>query len=245
MTLLVGFILAGFLSTKAASPTPATSCLPPARRPVALRASIEEGRNSSSQTRTAGSVLVLDVGQQRVIAEYPVAKGLGGSCPPSRGGTWLAIDPVENVFLVLEENKDALPGRRPPSGSARPGEALSSQPMDSDVCGLPTGAGLDLVLKGSAFRPGARSARHLVLAPFDRASVQSARNAPGFRDEAILLVADAFGGQLAIIDVSSGEVRSTHTLPAHNIRGLALTPDSDAVLLAHQELQSGRSCHPG
>src|SRR5262249_51681079 len=51
-----------------------------------------------------------------------------------------------------------------------------------------------------------------------------------------LVVADSFGGRLAVVDVGRGDVESLRTLPAHNIRGLALSSDGNRVLLAHQVL---------
>jgi mono/diheme cytochrome c family protein len=54
-----------------------------------------------------------------------------------------------------------------------------------------------------------------------------------------LLVADAFGGKLAVVDVKTRRVDKVHSLPAHNIRGLALLPasaDGPRLLLAHQML---------
>src|SRR5205814_2245647 len=38
------------------------------------------------------------------------------------------------------------------------------------------------------------------------------------RDGAKVIVADAFGGRLAVVDVRRGEVESVRVLPAHNIR---------------------------
>jgi cytochrome c peroxidase len=51
-----------------------------------------------------------------------------------------------------------------------------------------------------------------------------------------LLVADSFGGQLAIIDLERFSLDGVRQLPAHNIRGLALSPDGKKVLIAHQIL---------
>lgn len=233
VSLLVGFILAGSLSTEAASPTPATSRLPPARRPVALRFN-RGGTQLFIANQNSGSVSILDVGQQRVIAEYPVARGLVDLVPLPEGGTWLAIDPAENALLVLEENKDALPvvARNPVAHD--PVKLVVT--ADGLRCIVASRLGRALTLFSKVQLPAGErgqdtwSSLRSIELPF------SPREMLLVRDGAILLVADAFGGQLAIIDVPSGELRSTHTLPAHNIRGLALTPDSDAVLLAHQEL---------
>src|SRR5262249_26452953 len=40
----------------------------------------------------------------------------------------------------------------------------------------------------------------------------------------------------ALVDAASGKLLSVRTLPGHNIRGLCLSPDGKAVLLAHQLL---------
>ncbi|MCG8585856.1 MAG: hypothetical protein MI757_14205 [Pirellulales bacterium] len=55
-------------------------------------------------------------------------------------------------------------------------------------------------------------------------------------DDSRLLVADAFGGRLAVIDLESHKVSVLHSLPAQNIRGLALSPDGSRVFITHQLL---------
>jgi hypothetical protein len=62
-----------------------------------------------------------------------------------------------------------------------------------------------------------------------------------FLDERFLLVADAHGGELAVVDVQAGKLRSHQTLPGHNIRGLALTPDGKSVVFTHQILNVAAS----
>jgi cytochrome c peroxidase len=49
-------------------------------------------------------------------------------------------------------------------------------------------------------------------------------------------VADAFGGKLAVVDARTGSLRAVRSLPVHNIRGLATTPDGRYLVLAHQSL---------
>src|SRR5205807_2394110 len=51
-----------------------------------------------------------------------------------------------------------------------------------------------------------------------------------------LIVADSFGGRLAVVDVARGEVESVRLLPGHNIRGLAVSADGKELLVAHQVL---------
>ena len=51
-----------------------------------------------------------------------------------------------------------------------------------------------------------------------------------------MVVADSFGGRLAVVDSGRGSVESVRPLPAHNIRGLALSRDQKSVLIAHQQI---------
>lgn len=49
-----------------------------------------------------------------------------------------------------------------------------------------------------------------------------------------MIVADAFGGRLAVLELSPLRVATLQKVPGHNIRGLALSPDGDRLLLAQQ-----------
>jgi DNA-binding beta-propeller fold protein YncE len=55
-------------------------------------------------------------------------------------------------------------------------------------------------------------------------------------DERNCLVADAFGGKLAVVDFRAGVVRSVFEINGHNIRGMSLDADGQAVVLTHQIL---------
>jgi cytochrome c peroxidase len=55
-------------------------------------------------------------------------------------------------------------------------------------------------------------------------------------DDTKLIVADAFGGRLAVVDLARGEVDSVRTLPANNIRGLTLSTGGKDLLVSHQVL---------
>src|SRR5262249_31171464 len=48
-----------------------------------------------------------------------------------------------------------------------------------------------------------------------------------------VVVADAFGGHLAVVDVAAGRVVAVHELTGHNLRGLALSADGKQLLVAH------------
>ena len=58
-----------------------------------------------------------------------------------------------------------------------------------------------------------------------------------FLSNAELIVGDAFGSRLAMLDPrASSAVLSNATIPGHNIRGLAIEPDTGRLMVAHQLL---------
>jgi hypothetical protein len=51
-----------------------------------------------------------------------------------------------------------------------------------------------------------------------------------------VVVADAFGGHMAVVDASAGRLLLVHSLKGHNLRGLALSADGKRLLVSHQIL---------
>src|SRR5262249_39122635 len=73
----------------------------------------------------------------------------------------------------------------------------------------------------------------------DKASVAKAIDLPFAPREQVVVsekvvVADSFGGRLAVVDERKGIVESVRTFPGHNVRGLAL--DDKQLLIAPQVL---------
>lgn len=60
-------------------------------------------------------------------------------------------------------------------------------------------------------------------------------------DERHLLVADAYGGRLAVIDALEGQLKYQHLIPGHNISGLVLSPEGDRLHLTQQILHRSAS----
>jgi YVTN family beta-propeller protein len=52
----------------------------------------------------------------------------------------------------------------------------------------------------------------------------------------VFVVADAYGGRIGVVDLSRDVPISVRTIPAHNIRGLSITPDGRSMVVAHQSL---------
>ncbi len=99
--------------------------------------------------------------------------------------------------------------------------------------------GFPLVAAADVRRPVARGPED----PHPRLSINGSLDLPFcpralafFPEGSRLVVADAFGGQLAVVQTKPLAIESVRSLPAHNIRGLAFTPDGRTLVLAHQVL---------
>ena len=55
-------------------------------------------------------------------------------------------------------------------------------------------------------------------------------------DGKTLLAADAFGSRIAVVETDTASIARVERIRGHNIRGLAVSNDSERVLVAHQEL---------
>jgi YVTN family beta-propeller protein len=181
----------------------------------------------------SGSLSVIDPRAAAVVAETGVGRGLSDVAPLPDGRHLLAVDRAGDA-LVLVDTRGGLArvvGRRTVSpdpvsvlvlaGGVRCAVAsLGSRRVTfleltrSDSDGPPTlevGRTLDL-----PFRP---------------------RNMADVRGGDRLIVADAFGGKLAVVDPARGALVAVRALPGHNIRGLAASPDGTALAVAHQVLE--------
>lgn len=58
-------------------------------------------------------------------------------------------------------------------------------------------------------------------------------------DQRHLLVADAYGGKLAVLDAAAETVDSVRAIPAHNIAALALGRGGERVFITHQAIHGG------
>jgi DNA-binding beta-propeller fold protein YncE len=196
------------------------------RRPVALALS---GGGSSLLVANgrSGTISVIDIRSGRRIAEHQVARALSDLVPLPDGVRFAAIDPDAGDLLLLEHRAERLAVR----------SRLSLGPDPIRVAILPGG-------KAAAT---SRWSRRLMIVDIELGREENALTlrrsidlpfAPGevlpLREGKVLLVADAFGGKLAVVDPVRGTIVSVREIPGHNLRGLTLTHDGSTVILARQ-----------
>jgi len=197
---------------------------PRLRRPVAL-ALTGDGRWLYAANRTAGTISTVDTTVPSVVSEIQVGKKLSDLVLSADGRQLLACDEEVDALFVL----------------ARQGAALHI--IQKIELGLKTP--VSVTVNASATRCYvARLWSHEVLVvdlsakrPIKYIALPFApRRQLLAHEDKKLIVMDAFGGRLAVIDAESDKLESVRALPAHNIRGLALGRDGKELLVAHQTL---------
>ncbi len=204
------------------------------RRPVALVLA-DKGKWLLVANQRSGSISVIDTSTSRPAAEVQVGRKLADLAGTPDERHLLAVDEEANQLLLLERQGTALEPVERIAVSPEPVRVRLSRDgarwfvtslwsRQVTLGELTSAAGAE-----AAARPKLRVTKtiSLAFAPREQLLVQ---------DDSKLIVADSFGGQVGVVDVRSGDVESVRTLPAHNIRGLALSPGGDRLLVAHQVL---------
>ena len=197
------------------------------RRPVAL-VTPDGGHHFLVANRDSGTVSRVDIKTGRVTAEIRIGHRLSD----------LTLTPDGQHALVADAGRHQLVVCRLVDGQPAPTLRI---PLSIE----PTRLAIDT--DGRRVAVSSRWSRRLVLLdlPITQASSprqvtlpMQGRHLLWLRQPDTLVVADAFGGSLALVDAVAGRVLHSHRLPAHNIGGLALDPGGRHLVVSHQVLNS-------
>jgi YVTN family beta-propeller protein len=198
------------------------------RRPVAL-ALADKGKWLFVANQRSGTVSVIDTVALKVVDEVTVGRKLSDLAVTPDGTSVVVIDEDAGELIVLRRRESKLDG--PARVAVGPGPVSVQVSSDGARCFVASlwarrVTVVDLVATGGP------KVKQSVSLPFP----------PGRQlllpDPAKLVVADAFGGRLAVIDPGKGAVESVRELPAHNIRGLTPSADGRHLLVGHQVLSA-------
>jgi DNA-binding beta-propeller fold protein YncE len=203
------------------------------RRPVALAFS-PDGNWLFVANARSGSLSVIDPRAARVVAEHDLGHGLADVIPLSGDRHLLAVDREADALLLLETRDDSV--RVVERLGVGPDPVAVVVAPDGGACVVASTRSRRLTFVGIAIPDREGPSRLTVLRSLDLPF--SPRNMVLADAGARLVVADAFGGKLAVVDRRRGMLESVRTLPAHNIRGLAVTPDGRTLVVAHQTLHA-------
>jgi mono/diheme cytochrome c family protein/DNA-binding beta-propeller fold protein YncE len=206
----------------AGNPPPDT---PRLRRPVAL-ALIDDGKRLLVANREAGTVAVLDTKKLDVAQETRFGRRLSDLAVA--GGVVLLTDEDAGELVLLENRQGQLLKLRRLKAGPTPVGVRASDDGDlaAVACLWPRRV---LIFDLAAARKGPVEPAVLDL-PF------APRHMLALPGGARMLVADSFGGELALVDLRQRRLASVRRLQAHNIRGLALDRSRKEVLVTHQVL---------
>ncbi len=197
------------------------------RRPVAL-AIVDEGRTLLVANSRSGSLSVIDLPTRRVIDEARIGRGLAHLAPLADGRHLLAVDRAGDEVVLIDVRKRSPEVLGRISVAPDPVRAIA---IEGGAVVASTGSRrltfLDLALEGTSPTMNVAGRMELPFAPREMAALPDGRH---------LVAADAFGGRLAIVDHRRRSVEAIRAIPAHNIRGMVVSPDDRTLVLAHQYL---------
>ena len=186
------------------------------RRPVGVE--IFGGRVLVAN-RASGTVSLVDPAGGVVVAEYRVAERIADLVKGERPDRCVVLDDAKGALLELSVAGDRVSvdgTREAPKGATK-------------ICVARDGERVFLTSRWprrvESITGDKRQSLALPFAPRDLLLVDEDR---------VLLVADAFRGHLAVIEVEGMKLRAICRVEGHNIRSLALSADGARVLIAHQ-----------
>lgn len=200
------------------------------RGPVAMTL-VDGDRSLIVANRRAGTVLLVDTETRTPRCETSIGKRLSGIAALP-GDTWLLVtDEAAHELVLIQRANDEL---KVVARQNVPEHPVSIQVSpDGKYCCVASlwSRKLAVITVQLDGQPALALSKTIPL-PF--APRQQLLVDRGER----LVVADAFGGKLAVIDPARGEIESVRELLAHNIRGLCLNAEGNRLLVAHQVLNS-------
>jgi len=212
----------------------AAELLPRLRRPVALAFTQNHQRLVVANSRGM-SLSLIDIAQQKTITEES-SSGVLSDLQPLDDGSWmLATDESNHQLLLLNITDDQIRISQRVSVSPYPVSVIVDQ--EQQFCYV-TSLWSKRVSR-LRLNKTADSWQATVLQTVDMPfSPRELLLLPG---ETRLVVADSFGGNLAILDAEKPETArlrllGVRTFPGHNVRGLELSANGKMLLVAHQML---------
>src|SRR5581483_1844522 len=203
-------------------------------RPIAL-ALIGEGKRLVVANRDGGSLVLLDTDQRKILAETRVGKKLSDVAVTADGKRVYVTDEDTGELIVTAIVGDKFEVlRRQPVGTSPVSVRLGDQGGVVTVALLWPRRVL-ILREGLAPQPrpvspeGREEKIDLPFAPRLQVPV------PGTTK---LIVADAFAGKLAVVDLERRKLDSVRNLPVHNVRGLALDAKQKSLLISHQMINA-------
>lgn len=195
-----------------------------ARRPQAL-VLVEGGSRLLAANRGSGTVSIVDLKGRRVTGETQVGRGLADLRATGNDGVLLAVDQPAGEVVLLRCDQGEIRRKAAVAVSADPVSAtVYGDGRRAVVLSRWSRAATVVAWDGSA---GLRVVGSMSL-PF---SPREAAVLPGSQRA---VVADAFGGKVALVDLDAKTCLRVWSLPEHNLRRPVVTADGRSVAIVGQ-----------
>jgi DNA-binding beta-propeller fold protein YncE len=194
----------------------------PPRRPVAA-ALLADGQTVCVANHRTGSLSLVDLARAKLVNELQVGGRLTG----------LAVLPDHSQILVTDEERHELVALAFDGQRLTIRERRAVAPYPASVAVQPDGTRATVAGRWS------RRVDVIDLGSFQVVETIRLPFAPRLQcvlPDNRVVVADAFGGHLAVVDVTAGRLVAVHGLPGHNLAGLVLDAEGKHLLVAHQIL---------
>ncbi|MCU0876694.1 MAG: c-type cytochrome [Pirellulaceae bacterium] len=208
------------------------------RRPVAI-VPLDSGLRLLVANRQSGSLSLVDLATGSVVAEQVVGRRLSdlipipmaaGNVPLAASNQLLATDEETHELLLVEVTGESISVRgRLPVSPYPVSICLASDGQQATVASL-WSRRLTFVKIDTNQSPTTLSTAGVLDLPF----APRCQHLLSGRDR--LIVADAFGGRLGIVDPAVQKLVDTRQFPGHNVRGVRTRPDGKMLVVAHQML---------
>ena len=204
---------------------------PRVRQPVALVIA-DSGKTILVANRRSGSLSIVDTATGRTVAEHDVGQGLADLAALEGDRRLLVVDEASRELLLLDYHDRAV--RVLDRLNLCPGPVRLALLEGGGSCAVASLWSRQLtfvsIAKGTAGADTALASIGDLELPFCPGELASSGGGSK------LVVADAFGGRLAVVDTRRRAIESVRTIPGHNIRGMAFAPDGKSLVIAHQYL---------
>ncbi len=198
------------------------------REPAAL---VVQGNYLLAANRQSGTITVIDRSRGTILAEHAIADRISDVASVPGASCLLVVDDQRRQLFCVrwEEDRPAV------RNIAELPIAGSQLVFDEDrriayITAKWSHRLLAVTLNDDLEQAGPIQSLELPLAP---------RELLLLPEQKTLIVADAFGGRLAVVDAEKLALAGVRETQGHNIRGLALSADGKSVLIAHQQIPDG------
>jgi YVTN family beta-propeller protein len=193
------------------------------RRPVAL-ALAEDGRWLFVANQS-GTIAAIDTANNRVASEISIGHKLADLAVTADGTRLIAVDEDAGELHILSRRGSNLDKSGRVKVSPTPVSLQIAR--DGARCTVASLWSRQVSVVALGDQPHILRTVDLPFAPRGQSLTE---------DGSKLVIADAFGGGLAILDVARGKVDCVRSLPVHNMRGLARSADGKHLHVTHQTL---------